>query len=223
MEKRKIMVILVFLLFLISILKAQYYQLWEVGELYWSFVDFKNTDLDPSKEIIYYYEHSIAVVDATTGIIEWDITWHDIDEISIKLIDIDADGCYEIHFRGHETYNDPKMCHLYKHTGTATDPEPEPSTLNNYKEVLYNNYPNPFNPNTTIKYSIPQKSNVTLKIYNAKGQLVKTLVNNKQEKGEYQIIWDGIDNNGKKVSSGVYFYQLKAGDFIASKKMITIK
>lgn len=77
---------------------------------------------------------------------------------------------------------------------------------------LSQNYPNPFNPSTTISYDIKGAQNVTLKIYNTLGQEVKTLVNTRQNAGNYKVQWDGKDNAGKSVASGVYIYRLEAGD-----------
>ena len=88
---------------------------------------------------------------------------------------------------------------------------------------IFHIYPNPFNPITTISYSIPQETDVVLKIYNIKGQLVKVLVNNFQNAGEHSIIWNGRDSNGDRVSSGIYFYKLKAGDFQKVRRMVLLK
>lgn len=85
------------------------------------------------------------------------------------------------------------------------------------------NYPNPFNPATTLKYQIPQTSEVAINIYNNLGQIVRTLVNKKQEPGYYEITWNGMNDDGQMVSSGVYIYQIRAGDFIKSRKMILLK
>ncbi len=87
-----------------------------------------------------------------------------------------------------------------------------------------NNYPNPFNPSTTISFSIPEENNVELAIFNIKGQKIKTLVNDKYSKGDHSIIWDGTDENNKPVSSGIYLYQLKMdGKAIASKRCLLLK
>jgi hypothetical protein len=88
---------------------------------------------------------------------------------------------------------------------------------------VFNAYPNPFNPTTIIGYSIPQETDVVLKIYNIKGQLLKVLVNDFKNAGEHSIIWNGRDSNGNRVSSGIYFYKLKAGDFQKVSKMILLK
>jgi len=85
------------------------------------------------------------------------------------------------------------------------------------------NYPNPFNPITTIHYSIANEGNVELEVYNIKGQKVKTLINEMKEPGHYQAIWDGTDNNKKQVASGVYLYRLSIGKKTLNKKMLLLK
>ncbi len=88
---------------------------------------------------------------------------------------------------------------------------------------LSHNYPNPFNPETTIKYQLPKPGFVTLKIYNMLGQAVRTLVAEEKKAGYYQIIWDGRDSQGQVVANGIYLYQLKAGNFEKTRKMIMLK
>jgi hypothetical protein len=90
--------------------------------------------------------------------------------------------------------------------------------------LLHPNFPNPFNPITTIKYDLAKTGKVELKIYNVLGQEVRTLIANQiQETGKYTISWDGRDNSGKMVSSGMYIYRLRTNDFVKSRKMILIK
>jgi flagellar hook assembly protein FlgD len=91
--------------------------------------------------------------------------------------------------------------------------------------AMSQNYPNPFNPSTTIAYDIPEGDNVQvqLNVYNMRGQLVRTLVNESKSEGSYQIQWDGSDNYGRRVSSGVYFYRIKAGEFSKTRKMVILK
>ncbi len=92
-----------------------------------------------------------------------------------------------------------------------------------YSYELKTNYPNPFNPITTIEYSLMDKSQVTLIVYNALGEKVKTLVNDMQSPRKYQVKWDGTNDGGYPVSSGVYIYKLTAGDFTKAHKMILMK
>jgi parallel beta-helix repeat protein len=88
---------------------------------------------------------------------------------------------------------------------------------------LSQNYPNTFNPSTQIAYQLPQAGHVSLKIYNIKGELVRTLVNKYKEAGYHTVIWDGKNENGEEVASGVYFYRMVSNDFKATKKMIMLK
>ncbi len=91
------------------------------------------------------------------------------------------------------------------------------------KTELLNNYPNPFNPKTNIAFSIKEAGYTTLEVYNMKGQLMKTLVNEVKENGNYTVTWNGKDNSGKNVSSGVYFYKMETGKYVSTKKMILMK
>ena len=88
---------------------------------------------------------------------------------------------------------------------------------------LYSNYPNPFNPSTNIKYTLPVASNVKVEIFNMLGQLVNTLVNQHQQAGTYNTVWNGNDLNGNQVSTGVYIYKLSTDNFVSAKKMILVK
>ena len=93
------------------------------------------------------------------------------------------------------------------------------------QETILSNYPNPFNPETTISFSVTQNSDfVNLDIYNIKGQKVKTLVNDNLERGNHSIVWDGVDESSKSVSSGVYFYKLTVnGESKSVKKCLMLK
>ena len=88
---------------------------------------------------------------------------------------------------------------------------------------LHGNFPNPFNPETTIRYSVKEATPVSIDIYNVKGQLVKTLVNENKASGHYSVTWNGRDNNNLPVSSGVYFYKMFAGKYSSTRKMILMK
>lgn len=85
------------------------------------------------------------------------------------------------------------------------------------------NYPNPFNPSTTISFDLASESNVSVAVYNIKGQKIKTLMNDEFEKGKHSVIWNGIDGNNKPVSSGIYLYRIKSRGLDQTKKMILIK
>jgi hypothetical protein len=89
--------------------------------------------------------------------------------------------------------------------------------------ALHPNYPNPFNPHTSISYDLKEKSDVRLFIYNSKGQLVRKLVDEPQSAGHHLIVWNGIDSTGQKVSSGLYLYKIQSGNYSATRKMIMMK
>ena len=91
------------------------------------------------------------------------------------------------------------------------------------RELSISNYPNPFNPETTFSYSLPKDGKVSINIYNLKGQKVKTLINGYYKSGHYTSVWNGKNNNGKSVSSGVYFYKLKTKDKTIIRKMMLLK
>ncbi|MFQ6093581.1 MAG: FlgD immunoglobulin-like domain containing protein, partial [bacterium] len=106
-------------------------------------------------------------------------------------------------------------------TVEGTDPSILPTEY-----ALAQNYPNPFNPYTDIRYQIPDGRSpllTALKVYNILGQHVRTLVNEEQEAGYYTVTWDGRNDRGNEVSSGIYFYRMEAGDFRNTKRMLLLK
>jgi len=88
---------------------------------------------------------------------------------------------------------------------------------------LEQNVPNPFNPSTTIKFAIPEKARVSLRIYDVAGRLVRTLVDEDRQADFYKVVWDGTDARGSSVATGVYFYRLEAGKHRATRKMLLLK
>ncbi|KQC07883.1 MAG: hypothetical protein APR54_00620 [Candidatus Cloacimonas sp. SDB] len=110
----------------------------------------------------------------------------------------------------------------------TTDPpdnftESDNLTLIPQLPVLHPNYPNPFNPVTTISFTLPTQAEVELSIYNVKGQLVNTLAENNFAAGTYDLIWNGRDNFGNSVTSGIYYYKLNADNNIETRKCVLIK
>lgn len=88
---------------------------------------------------------------------------------------------------------------------------------------LDGNYPNPFNPSTTLSFSLAKAGRASLAIYNLKGQLVKRLVDGELNSGEHKIVWNGMDENNRSVASGMYFYRMESGSYKAVKKMLLMK
>ena len=116
---------------------------------------------------------------------------------------------------------------------TVKLPTPEPYIVNDIEQTsdnitvtdfsLEQNYPNPFNPSTNIQFSVADHEFVSLKVYDILGREIKTLVDKELSNGVYETKWDGDNNFGEKVGSGIYFYRIKAGEYINSRKMMLIK
>jgi len=125
-----------------------------------------------------------------------------------------------LYILGNGYYDDYMIFGLTLGEATVDSPETEmPEIVSSL-----NNYPNPFNPETTISFSLAQTASlVSLKIYNMRGQIVKTLINEELEAGTHQRIWNGTDSGNLPVSSGVYFYSLEAGNSLQTKKLILMK
>jgi hypothetical protein len=116
-----------------------------------------------------------------------------------------------------------KYIEPYIVTNVETDPYLVPEEF-----ALQQNYPNPFNPTTTIRFSLPVNSDVKLVVYNMLGQEVATLLNEQISAGTHSIVWNSSNTNGVKLSSGIYFYELKAngingGSFQEIRKMVLLK
>ncbi len=104
-----------------------------------------------------------------------------------------------------------------------TQPENQEQVIPTSLITLHGNYPNPFNPTTTISFSLANDTDVKISVYNIKGQKVKTLISDHYSKGAHSIIWNGKDSNDKKVASGLYFYKLSSGKETQVKKMLLLK
>ena len=89
--------------------------------------------------------------------------------------------------------------------------------------ALIGNSPNPFNPATTIRYALKASSHTRLTVYNSLGQTIRTLADDFQEAGTHEIVWDGRDASGSRVSSGIYLYTLRAGGFSKTMKMLLMQ
>jgi hypothetical protein len=104
-------------------------------------------------------------------------------------------------------------------SATGIGDEPPPARF-----ALYQNIPNPFNPSTLIRYDVPSGGgHVEIRIYDVSGRLVKTLINEMQSEGRKSVIWDARNTSGEEVASGVYFYRMRAGDLITTKKMLLLR
>ena len=113
-------------------------------------------------------------------------------------------------------------------TGEFTVPSAESFTLNLKAVVpasftLHQNFPNPFNPITTIRYDLPSDAFVTLSIYDMLGKEITQLVNTNQQAGFKSIQWDAVDSMDRSVSAGIYLYQIQTGELIKTKKMVLLR
>ena len=117
--------------------------------------------------------------------------------------------------------DNPLLVTIEMNNVAVTDLEEGQSLNNEFK--LFQNYPNPFNPSTTIKYSVPQAGIVTLKVFNAIGQEIVSLVNEYKPAGNHSLEFDSRSYAGKELSSGVYFYNIRVGKFTDTKKLLFIK
>ena len=147
-------------------------------------------------------------------IVTWDGAKSSANSIPINLFDPDSDAYIKC-----SSFVKNSSDHYLIKIGSTIQDTDVPATL-----VLgIENYPNPFNPSTTISYCVPADGDVSLTIYNARGQLVNTLVSEPKTKGNYQVVWAGKDSRGNSVASGLYFTRLVSEGKSISKKMLLMK
>jgi len=144
--------------------------------------------------------------------------------LEAPAVDLDGDGKLEVVASFLEAVPpDGKWFRVFEWTG-ETEVEEYTIAVDVPREFkLAQNYPNPFNAQTTIEYTVSRPGHVSLKVFNATGQLVRTLVDDYRSINRYAVTWDGTDQNGQPVASGIYFYQLKTAEFAESKKMSLLK
>ena len=106
---------------------------------------------------------------------------------------------------------------------SATSAEDSDDQVIPIEFALHQNYPNPFNPRTVISYALPRSSHVAVTVYNILGQRVRRLIDTYQPAGWHTIQWDGKDQRGQSVATGIYLYRISAGDYVKTKKMLLLK
>ena len=116
-------------------------------------------------------------------------------------------------YYGIASYDDTKL----------DNPTPVISDMNQQPLTLTGNYPNPFNPSTAIEFSLPESGFITLSVYNISGQKIRLLASDYLTAGKHSLIWDGRDNSGNMVSSGLYIMYLKMGEVTSVHKMMLYK
>ena len=138
------------------------------------------------------------------------------DSVAIVLDAGNTSGPEQLVFSYFDLVEAEKIGEIITSVNDFTDLHPE-----NFR--LFQNFPNPFNPTTTISYNLPEDTEVHLKIYNLFGQEVRTLVNETQSAGSKSVVWNGKDTSGRIVSSGLYIYRLEAKNMVQNKKMLFLK
>ena len=179
----------------------------------------------PSSDRIYFYtgNYDAFMADAVDGNLTADYTE---DEYIGRLLIVDLDQDGQLPPAGTTiritTFKPPSKSDVFTftpvYTGVTSQPAQTPETF-----ALYQNYPNPFNPTTSIRYDLPQKSRVTLSIFNILGQEVARLVDDVEAAGQHTVRWDATSRAGVPVSSGVYFYKIKTTDFEKIHKMLLVR
>lgn len=154
------------------------------------------------------------------------LSWADIsvEDHQFTLVDVQKGQSIDMRQQHAYTYNTSYGLRAFR---VIVHHSPTTGILNNgiAPDVfsLSQNYPNPFNPSTEIQFQVPQVSQVTITLFNLLGQKVRTLVNSQMEPGSYKTVWDGRNDFGQKVASGIYIYRMNAGEFSSVKKMILMK
>lgn len=136
------------------------------------------------------------------------------------IYDIDSDGILEMIFIEYDINNLWRYRLLVYNTNVST------SVIDNKNEQnfnLFQNFPNPFNPSTVIRFNLFKSKNIKLQILNINGELVKTIFEKELPPGQHEVIWDGTDSQNRKVTSGVYLYRLVSNENELTRKMILIK
>jgi hypothetical protein len=193
-----------------------------------SYSDYIHLDYNQNGVKDYYFKKNdnIYLIDPSTLQIIFQFnSCSGCDPLMNTLADFDNDGIIELIIEEVNFYSPNNI--VYKHyiysTGVPVSSVEEPGNFKSSEFKLHNNFPNPFNPLTTIRYSISSPEKVSIKIYDISGQLVQEINEEHNQAGEYEVIWDGRNNFGEIVSSGAYFYQIVADNYVEAKKMILLR
>lgn len=163
------------------------------------------TAADPDSDAVSYHIHFMG---------EWDVMTESVTDTFV-VFDISTLAAGQ-KYRWTAITEDFAAGTASADTFTFTTPAPD-------AVQLYHNFPNPFNPATTIPYDLPEDAFVTIRIYNVLGQEVRMLINDAQTAGFREVVWDGTDNAGHEVGSGIYFCRLTTGGIVRTRKMVFVK
>lgn len=142
-----------------------------------------------------------------------------------KCVDIRVEKTYSFYLGEKDFISTEEEARFRLIVGTDSYVKEEAQRLLNLptKAALYQNYPNPFNPSTIIRYDVAESGMVNLRIYSVNGALVRVLEARHRDRGRYQVGWNGENNRGEQISSGVYFYRLIAPGYSQTRKMVLIR
>ena len=161
--------------------------------------------------------HADVIISSNGVVIEQGATDENGDYPVVTSLDPDSGYCTTAIKDGYTIAHDTYIASMTLDVDDDIEPT-LPSTLN-----LKQNYPNPFNPSTNVSYTLPYRTDVQFAIYNILGQVVEEKQYRDQVPGEYTITWNGTDDSGNDLPSGIYFYRLRAGNEVRSKKMLLIR
>jgi hypothetical protein len=217
MKKIKLFLSII-LLFIVVTVHGQYSEKWSVTNS-GTTIGCENMDNDANKEIVVCSNGGFSIIDGITGIIEYTFNCYQVSfsgyngTYDARLVDVDNDGKFELLFCGRILSTDNYKFHLISFNGPSSVSE-----LNSNNKVNIENYPNPFNESTKIKYNVPNSSNVLIKLFDTNGIELKTLLNEQKNIGDYEFTF-----NSGGLQSGIYYYQILMNNFKGAKKMLIIK
>lgn len=223
MKKNKLF-ISISLLFFTVIVNGQYSEKWKV-DVDGYIIGCENMDNDNSKEIVYYISDpkSFIVIDAITGKVEYSLKCLSIsysydtnnyNSYNPRLLSIDNSGKFGLMFYGKILASEVS----YSYHFISFDEPSSIKQLTSTDNINIENYPNPFNESTKIRYNVPNPSKVTIKLFDSKGLELRTILNEEKNVGEYEYTF-----NSGNLASGIYYYQVLMDNFKGAKKMIIIK
>jgi len=172
-------------------------------------------------------------IDASSDFVVWLVVGNDASRPGVMVSSEPDDGIYHSYTYLQDRQNwfilsdSNQEGHIFKYLVHSTvrliTDIPETACTAHLEFELYPNYPNPFNPRTSIPYSLQEDTRVSVRVYDVTGKTVKTLVDMQQTAGSHTVTWDGMDKGGRPVSSGIYIIRLEAGDFIKVRKITLVR
>ncbi len=194
----------------------------------WTYLAAPSTDFEYELNVFYWVEFYLYQGDIKVKVWEGDLADGALEPWLIETVDPDpwVRGTFtEFGLLGDPLADGDEMelDDVVMRKVTSADAIDQPFIIAPARFALANNYPNPFNPETNIAFSLEKANDVTLNVYSITGQLVRTLINQSMAVGDHTVKFNGRDDLGQMLSSGVYFYQLQSGDQVATNKMILMK